>query len=612
MQSKPQLSKTNFLILMRSTRWGLALTWSLCKPLLIAMVVSTILLSMVPVMLAFTLRAIVNEIMTLSQTGTTCLTLSLLFWLGVMFGITLIDIMGSFAHKYFLQRLDDELNLHLNTNILNHASRLDVAHFEDPNFQDILERVEQNIAGRFSLFIGKLLTVFNNTLQIISLTAILVIIEPLITIVLFVVAVPYLYVQWRLAKARYTEQFLYTTKLRWTRYYVDQLTNQDRVPETKLLRLAPVFIENFTRLMTELRDRNQRVHRRIFGGSVLFATLSSAAFFFTFVRVTMGVIEGSLTIGDVAIYGGATARLRSSLENAIVALTEALEQTLHISNLQHFLSVRSTLDTTQGITPPSLSGAIRLENVTFSYPGTQQPVLNNISLTIKPGETIAIVGKNGAGKTTLVKLLARLYEPSAGAIFFDDWDLKDLSLDYIHQKIAFVFQHFGRYEATALENIAFGSWEQLLNNAADVEKIAKKAGIQHMIEKMPEGYQTKLGRIFGTYTLSGGQWQKIAITRAFARDASLLILDEPTSNLDAAAEFGIFSNFRQLAQGRTTILISHRFSTVSMADRVFVLEDGRIIESGTHHDLLALGGHYAHLFYLHQQKLNGQVQFANN
>jgi len=230
--------------------------------------------------------------------------------------------------------------------------------------------------------------------------------------------------------------------------------------------------------------------------------------------------------------------------------------------------------------------------------------LSDVSFHIEPGETVALVGENGAGKTTLVKLIARLYDPNEGVIVFDDVNLQDLSLEFLRRQISFVFQRFSRYEATVSENIAFGDWRELLDHPDRVEQLGRMAGVQEMVDTMPHGYETQLGRLFGEFTLSGGQWQKIAISRAFARDSSLLILDEPTANLDARAEFDLFSRFKSLAAGRTTILISHRFSTVSMADRILVLEEGRIIESGTHDALLAQGGQYAALFNLHQRQMN--------
>ena len=234
--------------------------------------------------------------------------------------------------------------------------------------------------------------------------------------------------------------------------------------------------------------------------------------------------------------------------------------------------------------------------------------MKDISLSIKPGETIALVGENGAGKTTLVKLIARLYDPDEGSIWLDGVNIKELSVVSLYNKISFVFQTFGRYEATAGENIAYGDLQQVMGNPEKIEQIARLARVHNMIQAMPQGYDTMLGRMFGELTLSEGQWQQIALARAFARDALLLILDEPTSNLDARSEYEVFSRFQEIAKGRTTILISHRFSTVSMADRILVMDKGQIVEQGSHQELIARGGHYASLYRLHLRQMDNPSQ----
>jgi ATP-binding cassette subfamily B protein len=351
--------------------------------------------------------------------------------------------------------------------------------------------------------------------------------------------------------------------------------------------------------MTEFRDQDRKLYMRSFIGNSVFSVLSTTALYGMFGWVAWRVLKGGLTVGDIAIYGGVTSRLRRVARNTFGSFSSAMEETLYLSHLMEFLNAKPGISSAAGLTPTSSQGEIQIKNVSFAYPGTPQPVLSDVSLHITPGETVALVGENGAGKTTLVKLIARLYDPDVGGILFDGIDLRELSLDYLHKQVAFVFQHFNRYEATAADNIAYGDWQRLMHNREQVESIARLANVHDMIDEMSEGYDTLLGRKFGEYTLSGGQWQKIAVARAFAREASLFILDEPTSNLDARAEYELFSRFRELARGRTTILISHRFSTVSMADRILMMDKGRIIEGGTHQELLAQAGHYAKLYNLH-------------
>jgi ATP-binding cassette subfamily B protein len=582
----------------------MGLAWNIHKRLLLALSGITLLHSLVPAALAFAVRELVNAAADLVN-GSATENDQILFWLSISFAITLLETLGDFAVKYFHHRLHDELNLHITSDVLTHAATLDMAHFEDIRFQDMLERTQQGVAQRFSLFISKILNIAASIVQMVSLVIILAAIEPLIILVLILIAIPYLFFQWRLAKERYQMEFGRITKQRWTRYFVMRLTGQDFVPEVKLLRLAPLLISKFRALMAEFRDHNQRVNKRIFWGSTLYATVAALGFYFTFARVALRVVSRNLTIGDVAIYGGAMARLRQALERAILATTAALEHTLYIANLQEFFALEPTLHHGLEVedTLTECQGAVTLDEVVFTYPGSTKPTLNGISLHIEPGETVAIVGRNGVGKTTLVKLIARLYDPTSGSVLLDGTDIRELSLDSLHKEISFVFQHYGRYEATVAHNIAYGDWQNLLNDQARIEEIARLADAHQMIEAMPQGYETQLGRMFGQHTLSGGQWQKIAIARAFAREASLLILDEPTSNLDPRTEFRIFSNFQKLAQGRTTILISHRFSTVSMADRIMVMNKGRITENGSHSELMAQKGEYAQLYTLHQRRL---------
>jgi ABC-type multidrug transport system fused ATPase/permease subunit len=476
-----------------------------------------------------------------------------------------------------------------------------VAFFEDPASQDTLQRARDNPAMHVTSFVTDVISVSSTAIQIASLLAVIVFLEPLVVPIVLVFTLPYLYYQWAVVTEHFSLRRFRTRKYRWTHYFVALLTGGSAVGEVKLLRLAPLLIERFRSLMAEFRDQDRTLFARRFAQSFVFVFATTGVFYLAFVRVAWRVLNGTLTVGDLAVFGTASTRLRASLENFVFLCGAIMEETLYVTNIIEFLQAQPR-QVTAGATPvPSRSAAIDLDDVYFTYPGGTQPALAGVSLHIAPGETIAVVGENGAGKTTLVKLIARLWDPEQGSIRFDGVDLRELSRDELHRRIAFVFQNFGRYEATAADNIGYGDWPVMLKDRARVEAVARLAGVDGMIESLPRGYDTQLGVAFGEHELSAGQWQKIAVARAFARDAALLILDEPTSNLDARAEHALFDQFRRLAEGRTTIIVSHRFSTVSMADRIVVMDRGRIVETGTHAELLARAGNYADLYDLHQR-----------
>ncbi|WP_337287525.1 ABC transporter ATP-binding protein [Candidatus Methylomirabilis sp.] len=594
--------KTTALNLLTSIRWALRLTWSTSPLLVSGVVISTCGRALIPAGLALTARGLINGLVGLLNRGSDDFSV-LIPWLLLGFGLAAVQAMSDVTSRYLIQRLNDDLHLKITADILTHAAGLDIAFFEDHRFHDAMERARQDTAKHFSQFLISIIAVVNNALQLGSLLAILIVIEPFIAAILAPVALPYLFFQVQLAKRRHLKEQARTTGRRWASYFVRLLTSPQSAAEVRLLDLAPLLIDRYRTLVTEFRDQDRKLHWRGFLESSSFALLAAVVFYLIFGWVVYRALKAGLTIGDVTIYAGASSVLRSNLANVIQSMSSAVEHALFVSNLKEFLNIRPWIQDTGSTVPVSRQGGIEFTHVSFYYPGSSQLTLSDVSFRIEPGETVALVGENGAGKTTLVKLIARLYDPDNGCITLDGVDIRELPVSYLYSQLACVLQGFGRYEATAADNIAYGDWRRLLHDQDQVKEIAREANIQEMIEDMPQAYETMLGKMFGKYDLSAGQWQQLAVARAFARDACVLILDEPTASLDARAEHAIFSRFRELLKGRTTILISHRFSTVSIADRILVLDQGRLIEQGTHQELMTLNGHYATLYKLHERQI---------
>ena len=586
--------------LRRSAAWALQAAWSTSPVLLLGVAAVSLIRGLIPAGLALSARGIVNGAVAGLHGGQDIG--PLLPWLLLGFVLTVLEGVGSLAGPLLRQRLRDELAGRLTSDVMAHAATLDLAFFEDPRSQDALQRAKDDPAGHVTSFVATAISACSNAVQIGSLVALLVVIEPWVVAVVLALTVPYLWAQWRLTAEQHALERSRTAKRRWTGYFVSSLTGAQSAGEVQLLRLAPLLIGRFRSLMEEFRGEDWLLARRGFGRGTRFVTVATAAIYAAFVHVCWRALHGDLSVGDLAIFGAASARMRQTLESFVQLGTSALGETLYVADVIDFLNARPRRDVAPTASMPAVSRAgLELRDVHFSYPGAPEPAICGIGLTIAPGETIALVGENGAGKTTLVKLLARLYDPDQGSILFDGVDLRDLPRADLQRRIAFVFQGFGRYEATAADNIAYGDWQRLLGDRDGVAAVARTAGVDALIAGLPAGYDTHLGRLFGESDLSAGQWQKLAVARAFARQAALLILDEPTSNLDARAEHALFEQFRALAEGRTTIIVSHRFSTVSMAQRIVVLDKGRIVETGTHAELLARAGHYAMLYSLHER-----------
>lgn len=583
-------------------RWALRFTWRIARAPAALLAASELVKSLVPAGLTVAFGGLVDAASAAVARGAGADPGPLLLWVGAALGLSVLGGLTKIAERHASRRLLDELEVCLTGDILEHAASLDVACFEDPASLDLLERARRDPAASFHLFLLNALHLLGDGLQGLTLAAVLGFVEPWLLVPLAVLAAPYGLFQWRTAARRYGQEARYTTRRRWGQYFVQLLTRAPGVTEIKLLDLGPLLIERFRTVAGQFRDESSRLLWRTSVVGAAFVVLSAAALFSLLAHLGLRVVAGQATVGSLVVFAGAAARLRAVVEETLSTLGAALERALFIRNLRAFLALRPRLSPGGG-RPVETRGAadVELDGVTFTYPGAGKPALKDISLRIRPGETVALVGENGAGKTTLVRLIARIYDADRGSVRFGGTDVRELDAADLRKSIAWVLQDFLRFEATAGENLAFGDWRRLLGNRAEIEELARRTGVAGLVESLPEGYDTWLGSLFGRQDLSAGQWQRLAIARALARPAPLLILDEPTASLDVRAEEELFRRFRELAAGRTAILVSHRFSTVAMADRVVVLSEGRVAESGSHAELLQRGGLYAELYRLNER-----------
>lgn len=588
---------------LRRIRWAFGICRTTNPALYAAFWLNALVGTVFPAGAALAVRGLVNTVSEGLADAAAFRPGAVYLWLLVGFVMTVGTVVAGSATRYLARRFEIDLHYRLRLDILRHNDAMASVRFEDPQFHDALRRAQERPEAHVSRCLSCTLDLLTKGIQVLSLMAILFVIEPVLVLLLVPVGIPYLLFQWRLSRRQFEEVDARVEKQRWIGYHTGVLSSAEQAAEIKLLGLAPLFLERCRVLMAEFRDLLAKYQYFEFLGNLAFALLSVIAIYLAMSRAAFSIVDGRLTIGDLAIYGSAAAQLRGLVESSIALIANLRWDILHIGNVRAFLALPPDGRRRAATQRMPLRGGIAFREVTFTYPGAVKPTLSNLSFTIEPGETVALVGDNGAGKTTIAKLIACLYDPTDGAVLFDGVDARDLDVGHLRRQVTCLFQHYGRYVASAADNIAFGDWERLLGDAARIETAARVGGVHDLISAMPQGYQTLLGRAFGQYEPSGGQWQQLAIARAIARDARILILDEPTANLDIDTEYRLFLRYRALAEGRTMLLISHRFSTVRMADRILVLDAGQVVESGSHGELMRLNGRYAALYDLHRRHL---------
>jgi len=594
--------RSNLRTLLGNSIWALKYSYSHKPALVIALLVLAAASSTIPALLAVSTRGLVNAVSGVLR-GAAEDESRIYLWLAVGLAAAVADAVISFISSYVDMTFQDSISRHITLDVLEHTAKLELEQLEDSQFQDTLSLAQQNLGPSFTRYLTTTISLGSTILESIILMALLFQIDPIILPVFLPILAFYLWFEWRHVVRKTELEILRSAKRRWTRYYTGRLTSPQNLPEVKLLGLAPLMLRKFDDQLKEFIQQDQKIRSSVLTMQTVYALITSGLVTALLYGIIRQIRERVLTLGDLTIFGSAALRLRRNIEITVRSAGLALEHTIYISHIRSLFQIRPESGSGGEHPAASVTGDIRFENVSFYYPSAPQPALDRVSLHLRSGEVVALVGENGAGKSTLVKLLSGLYSPTKGRILLDRRDLADLDPEYIYRQFSFIFQPYGKYEGTVHENIAYGDWENLLEDPDRVRQIGRACGVDPMVQKLPQQYETMLGRMFGDVDLSGGQWQKVAIARAFARNSPILVLDEPTSSLDPRSEYEIFRLFRTLAKQRTTIIISHRFSTVSMADRIIVMDHGKIVEEGSHPELMRKKGVYAALFTMQSKQM---------
>lgn len=583
---------------LRLTR-ALRMVWEGSRVLTVVSFLLVLLQALLPLAVLYLTKLVIDALYAVAQGGDIAFS-HILMLLGLAAGAgllgSLLGVISGLVAEDHSNRVTDRV---LGT--LNRKSvEMDLRYYEDATFHDSLHRAQRDAPYRPTAVLNNMLRLTQAGLLIVGIVGLLVTIHWLLAVFLFLAVLPSVLVRVRHADRYYKWQKRTSQLDRQVGYLSYLLLQPPTAKEVRLFGLGEVLANRYQELLRRLRRESFDLSKTRGGGDAIAQTVAAFVVFGAFVYIAWRTYQGDLSIGDLVMYFGAVQRGQSAAQSLFSALAGLYEDNLFLTTLEEFMAVEPeiTAPPDPEPVPDPIRQGIVFEDVSFHYPGSSRPLLAGIDLEIRPGEVIALVGANGAGKTTIVKLLCRLYDPDEGAVTVDGIDLRDVDPNEYRQRIGVVFQDYAKYGLPAADNIGFGNLPKLGDREL-VEQAARTAGVAEAIERLPHGYDTVLGRLFlRGEELSIGEWQKVALARAFFSSADILVVDEPTSSLDAEAEAEIFLSIRELIRDRIAFVISHRFSTVRMADRIYVLESGEIVESGNHAELIALNGVYARLFNL--------------
>ncbi len=578
---------------------ALSLVWTTSRTLTIVLAVLTLVAGLLPGAIAYVGKLIVDSVVLASRSGMEAHRWTALGYVGLeaIAVISLAAMQRGLTISQSLLRV--LLGQRVNVLILEKALTLNLTHFEDSEFYDKMTQARHQASLSPLSLVTRTFGLIQSALSLVAYSGLLLKFSIGAVAILVMAAIPPFIAETRFAGEAFRLFRWRSPETRQQHYLETLMAREDYAKEVQLYQLGPTMLQRYHNIFHQLytEDRDLTIRRGVWG--YLLSLLSTATFYAAYAWIVMETILGRISLGDMTMYLTVFRQGQSTFTGALTSIGGMYEDNLYLSNLYEFLEQEVPQpigQATKGLRP---GDGMRFENVSFTYPGTLKPALKDVSLHLKPGEKLAIVGENGSGKTTLIKLLTRLYIPDSGRILLDGLDLQQWDIDVLRRRIGVIFQDFVRYYFTVGENVGVGD----VNHLEDTERwedASEKGMARPFIELLPQGFATQLGRWFkGGQELSGGQWQKIALSRAFMRTgADILVLDEPTAAMDAEAEVRVFEHFRTITQNQMVVLISHRFSTVRMADTIVVMANGEIIEQGTHQELLQLGRRYARLFTL--------------